>query len=254
MKKIIFAISLFLLIPSFVNAEETISNGDVITPVGTISVYAGLESNSQLLKRGYLIADGSSVSIDDYPELYKVIENTYGTAESGYFKLPNLQGKTAVGVKENDSDFGTLGQTGGERTVTLTTEQMPKHTHTFTGTSSTTSVESNSHSHTFSGTTSTKALTGSLFTLSDSNYKSTGIITSTGEMTLAELASGTSIGGTTYTIDATHSHTFNGTTSSSSTTHTHTFKATGTNAETGSSKAHNNLQPYIALKYIIKVK
>lgn len=37
-------------------------------------------------------------------------------------------GRVLVGVNESDADF-TAGKTGGSKTVTLTTEQMPKHTH-----------------------------------------------------------------------------------------------------------------------------
>ena len=177
MKKILLLVFSFLILPSVTIAEETVNNGDVVTPIGTISVYAGLESDTQLLERGYLIANGASLSRADYPELFAIIKDTYGASDEEHFNLPDLRGRTVVGMKSDDTDFNTLGKKGGEKTVTLTVEQIPSHTHTFTGTTST-----------------------------------------------------------------------------SSTTHTHTFTATGTNASAGGGKAHNNMQPYIALKYIIKVK
>ena len=44
------------------------------------------------------------------------------------------QGRTLVGVTDGaDADFGTVQQTGGARTHTLTEAQMPSHTHTATG-------------------------------------------------------------------------------------------------------------------------
>ena len=39
-------------------------------------------------------------------------------------------GKTLVGVDVNDTDFNAANKVGGEKTVTLTKDQMPAHTHT----------------------------------------------------------------------------------------------------------------------------
>ena len=38
-------------------------------------------------------------------------------------------GKVLVGVDENDDDFKTIGKTGGEKTHTLTIDEMPSHNH-----------------------------------------------------------------------------------------------------------------------------
>lgn len=68
-------------------------------PSGAIFFYAGNK-----VPDGWLLCDGSSVSIADYNELYMVIGTTYGTTDdpSTTFKLPNLinlfpQGSTSPG-------------------------------------------------------------------------------------------------------------------------------------------------------------
>ena len=45
-------------------------------------------------------------------------------------------GNFLVGVNTNDTDFSTTGKTGGEKRVTLTTAQMPSHTHSYNGVNS----------------------------------------------------------------------------------------------------------------------
>lgn len=40
-------------------------------------------------------------------------------------------GRTIVAVDETDDDFKTAGQTGGEKTHTLTVAEMPAHNHTY---------------------------------------------------------------------------------------------------------------------------
>ncbi len=43
--------------------------------------------------------------------------------------VKDCEGQTIVGQKANDSDFGTLDDVVGEKTHTLTINEMPSHTH-----------------------------------------------------------------------------------------------------------------------------
>ncbi len=92
--------------------------------------------------RGWHLCDGSLVAISDYEVLYTLIGTTYGGNGQSTFGLPDMRGR--VPVHQGRAVTGTtytLGQPAGTETVTLTSNQMPMHTHfmlasTVAGTSS----------------------------------------------------------------------------------------------------------------------
>jgi microcystin-dependent protein len=81
-------------------------------PSGTIVAFAGSTAPN-----GYLIADGSAVSRTTYATLFAVIGTTYGTGDgSTTFNLPDLRGRTAVGLNTSEvgrTDVNTLGNNEG---------------------------------------------------------------------------------------------------------------------------------------------
>ena len=106
------------------------SGGDTL-PIGAI-----LPFSSDTIPNGWLLCDGSVVSRTTYSELFNAIGLNY--VEDGVewldeerFPLPNAKGRTLVGKDSTDTDFNTLGKTGGEKTHTLTVSEMPKHSHNF---------------------------------------------------------------------------------------------------------------------------
>lgn len=105
----------------------------------------------------------------------------------------------------------TNGATGGAATVTLTTSQMPAHTHTFTGSSATTS-SAGSHTHKIG----------------------------------RDIDGGS--GSSRYTVHSEGTSGADGTSSTGSAgAHTHTLTAKGTNASTGGGGSHNNMPPYLVV-------
>lgn len=109
------------------NAANLNNNFNYTVPAGGIMEFAGSTAPT-----GWLICDGQAVSRTTYADLYAIIGTTYGTGDgSTTFNVPNLKGKVPVGRNSSDTSFDTLGETGGEKTHTLTINEMPKHGHNY---------------------------------------------------------------------------------------------------------------------------
>jgi microcystin-dependent protein len=88
----------------------------VSIPAGFICAFAGLTIPS-----GWLECNGQAFSSDTYPNLY---------AQLGSTNTPDLRGRTPMGYDATQSEFNTVGMTGGEDKHTLTIPEMPSHSHT----------------------------------------------------------------------------------------------------------------------------
>lgn len=167
---------------SITTGSITVTGGG-LSPVGSIMQYAGSSAPS-----GWLLADGSAVSRTTYASLFTAIGTAYGSGDgSTTFNLPNLKGKVPVGLNSSETEFDVLGETGGAKTHTLSTSEIPSHSHGITG----------------------------IYIQNNVNYTGTGFNPLTNDVR----------GGTINSTNA-----------------------------TGGGGAHNNLQPYIVLNYIIKTQ
>lgn len=140
-------------------------------------------------------------------------------------------GRVPVGVNASDDNFNTVEKTGGESTHTLTTDQLPSHSHGL-----------NDHTHSIpslSGTTSN----GGEHTHNHANGNSSGFASFNDSTGSTGVGVGTSYSyqvGYSKATDSAGAHEHTITTDEST-----TGKASGDTASAGSGSAHNNLQPYI---------
>lgn len=113
--------------------DDVYVNNNNFLPVGSVCVYSG-----QTAPNGWLICDGSAISRTTYSRLFSAINTLYGAGNgTTTFNLPNLEERIPVGKTSSTS----LGNNGGNSSITLSTNQLPSHTHTGT------TADSGSHSH-----------------------------------------------------------------------------------------------------------
>ena len=83
---------------------------------------------------GWLVANGSTVSRAAYPRLFSLLGTMYGVGDgSTTFGLPNLTGRSPIGVDSGSPLINTVGKMAGEIYVTLTLPQIPPHSHSIDG-------------------------------------------------------------------------------------------------------------------------
>lgn len=148
---------------------------------------------------GYLFEDGSAVSRSTYAALFAVIGTTHGVGNgSTTFNLPDSRGSLGVNLSPADTEFDTMGEKYGVKTVTLTSSHLPSHTHT-----------QNAHDH-----------NSGMVYMSDGSFG--------GVQTLSQ--NGSSYG---FRLSGQPS-------------------AAAVNQNTGGGGSHNNIQPSIVKRFVIK--
>lgn len=223
------------------------ANGAVPCPVGSIQDWPGTSAPT-----GWLLLYGQVVAQATYPGLYAVCGTTYNTGGegAGNFRLPDCRGSFTAGkdnmggsTKGNLTLAGsgvvgtTLGATGGSQNQTISTNQIPAHTHT--GTTASGGVN---HTHSVSGTTDSSGVHSHSVTdpghAHQYDNKGNTVAQSGAGVTVSPVNSGnvTTTEVTHISIDSAgaHTHTFSVTSGNASAfAHTHTF-TTDANTTTGS--------------------
>lgn len=111
-----------------------------ILPAGVTVPFAGLA-----VPPGWLECNGAAVSRVDYAALFAAIGTTYGPGNGETtFNLPDLRQRVPVGRDADDPTFASVGATGGAKTHTLGEDEMPAHGHS----TPEFSIELGSHTHT----------------------------------------------------------------------------------------------------------
>ena len=98
----------------------------------TLSIDSGTTASA--IKTQLSITDSSA--LDAYPvgSVYlSVLDANPNTLFGTSTWVRIAEGKMLVGQQTSDTDFDVAEETGGAKTVTLTTDQMPAHTHTVSG-------------------------------------------------------------------------------------------------------------------------
>jgi microcystin-dependent protein len=93
--------------------------------VGEVRLFAGNFAPS-----GWAFCNGALMPISENDVLFQLIGTTYGGDGQETFALPDLQGRVPVhnGTSSSGRTF-VIGESGGAESVTLSTQQIPAHTH-----------------------------------------------------------------------------------------------------------------------------
>ncbi|HEU0099121.1 MAG TPA: tail fiber protein [Allosphingosinicella sp.] len=88
--------------------------------VGEIRMFGG-----NFAPAGWMFCEGQLLPISENETLFQLIGTTYGGDGESTFALPDLRGRTPI----HQGNGFILAETGGVEEVTLTTAQIPNHTH-----------------------------------------------------------------------------------------------------------------------------
>jgi microcystin-dependent protein len=93
--------------------------------IGEIRMFAG-----NFAPLNWSFCDGSLIAISQNDTLFSLIGTTYGGDGQQTFALPDLRGRLPLHMGQGPGlSSRVIGELAGTESVTLTTQQMPAHTH-----------------------------------------------------------------------------------------------------------------------------
>lgn len=199
--------------------------------------------------RGWLFCNGQTMPIAQNSALFALLGTMYGGDGQSTFGIPDLRGRVAVGSQAQGPGLQNViqGEKGGTNnatvisngtaTISLTTSNMPSHTHTGTVTLSglTASTTVNVGTGTNGGVAAV-ANNGGLTSTASGVGSAAAIYLPAGTAPTAPVA----LGGVTTTV-----------TGSGSVTNSNTGSGTPLTVPVVSTATISNMQPYLGLNYII---
>ena len=261
-----------------------------VSPIGMIHMWPSSSAPTTTHTGIWLICDGSGVSQTTYPDLYTILSplqsvlDPSSNAGTGNFRLPDLRGRFPLGYVNNTTVNGrssfantsrNAGASGGNETHTLTQTEIPSHTHVPSVTASINSVDPRDGTLGNTDSDNTSAFTGNTASsITDITFDHTHQVTSNAtyhlravagpRLPIHEESAGTHQQGnhdgnattsgspSTSITDPGHSHTVSGTLPNLA--HNHTATVGVTNANTGGGQAHNIVNPFFVVNFIILAK
>jgi microcystin-dependent protein len=88
--------------------------------IGEIRMFAG-----NFAPAGWMFCEGQLLPISENETLFNLIGTTYGGDGQETFALPDLRGRLPI----HQGNGFILAETGGAEEITLTTQQIPAHSH-----------------------------------------------------------------------------------------------------------------------------
>jgi microcystin-dependent protein len=191
------------------------------TFIGQIIMFAG-----NFAPRDWAFCDGELLPISQNQSLYSILGTTYGGDGRTTFGLPDFRGRVPIGQGQgNGLTTRRMGEQIGIEDVTLSTAQMPIHSHAAETTISGSSVTAKLKASSAEGTTNVP-LNNYLAKPSNIGLQSINMYDSSADIEMASHA---------IEIDLS------------------AVTANTTSDDTGGNSAHNNIQPSLVMNYIICV-
>ena len=144
-------------------APDDVATVSQLGSSNSVPIGGGIDYWGATPPENYLFAAGQEVSRTTYAALFAVIGIAGGSGDgSTTFNLPDYRGRVGAGrenmatpatTRLNTLSSSTLGASGGSQTHTLTTAQMPSHSHT---------VTDPGHTHSYNGATGAVAADGAI--------------------------------------------------------------------------------------------
>jgi microcystin-dependent protein len=225
---------------SYIKGEIKESLEEVM-PIGSIKAYTGKVTNVDSIP-GWLLCNGDMVSRTKYKKLYDVIGSLYGPTGAESFSLPDLRGRVIMGYCNGTSPLNPLfgnwksGQNislgknpgaAGEFYHPLTQSELPSHSHP------------NSHTHQYFNIAHLDYRYIDMYRVHGNYSRGNAVISFAPADKAAKAIEESKNNDTTFSPDVSA---YVGETS----------PAGGFTGTAGDNVAHNNMQPFVTVNYLIK--